>query len=234
LTQHISVQYYTNKSVPSNSAFRKWSDTMQGLTKRQEKVLDYISHSINQRGFPPTLREIGKHMGIKSTNGVNDHLRALERKGYLKREDMKSRALKPVNIDEKKSSEIMLIPLIGKIIPGNPIFSENNIEDTITIDRLFIGNTKEVFAMLVNGDAMKNAGILDGDYIFVKKQMFAEKGNIVVAMIGDNPTIRFYQPEKDIVNFIPANPHCVPIMIKRQDFQPMQLLGIVIGTYRRI
>ena len=87
---------------------------MQGLTKRQQMVLDFITHSISDRGYPPTLREIGSHMGIRSTNGVNDHLRALERKGYLKREDMKSRALRPVTLETSNPSEVASIPVVGR------------------------------------------------------------------------------------------------------------------------
>ena len=91
---------------------------MQGLTKRQEMVLDFITQSINSRGYPPTLREIGSYMGIRSTNGVNDHLRALERKGYLKREDMKSRALRPVNMESGGEDELIEIPIVGRVAAG--------------------------------------------------------------------------------------------------------------------
>lgn len=207
---------------------------MQGLTKRQEKVLDYISSSITERGYPPTLREIGRHMGIRSTNGVNDHLRALERKGYLKREDMKSRALRPVHIDDKKATDTLKIPVVGRVATGQPVLSEQNIEDYINVDRFLVGNTKEVFGMWVNGDAMLQAGIHNGDFIFVKKQMFAEKGDIVVALLGDNAAVRYYHPERDHIKFVPANANCAPIMVRRQDFLPMQLLGVVTGIYRKM
>ena len=207
---------------------------MQGLTKRQEKVLDYITSSITERGYPPTLREIGRHMGIRSTNGVNDHLRALERKGYLKREDMKSRALRPVNMDDKKQSDTVKIPVVGRVTAGQPVLSEQNIEDYITVDRFLLGNAKEVFGMWVNGDAMIQAGIHNGDFIFVKKQMFAEKGDIVVALLGDNAAVRYYHPERDHIRFVPANNNCAPVLVRRQDFMPMQLLGVVCGVYRRV
>ena len=207
---------------------------MQGLTKRQEKVLDYITSSITERGYPPTLREIGRHMGIRSTNGVNDHLRALERKGYLKREDMKSRALRPVNMEDKKQSDTIKIPVVGRVTAGQPVLSEQNIEDYVTVDRFLIGNTKEVFGMWVHGDAMLQAGIHNGDFIFVKKQMFAEKGDVVVALLGDNAAVRYYHPERDHIRFVPANSNCAPVMVRRQDFLPMQLLGVVTGVYRRM
>ena len=207
---------------------------MQGLTKRQEKVLDYITSSITTRGFPPTLREIGTHMGISSTNGVNDHLRALERKGYLKREDMKSRALKPVHMAETNVSDTIKIPVVERISAGQPVLLEQNITETITVDRFLAGTGKEIFAFKVNGDAMIDAGIKNGDFVFVKKQMFAEKGDIVVAMLGDNAAVRHYYPEQDKVRFVPANSSCATVMINRQDFMPLQLLGVVTGIYRRL
>ncbi|MBN2804377.1 MAG: repressor LexA [Deltaproteobacteria bacterium] len=207
---------------------------MQGLTKRQEKVLDYITDSINLRGYPPTLREIGTHMGISSTNGVNDHLRALERKGYLKREDMKSRALKPVNMNPEKSNETVKVPVVERITSGEPILLEQNISETIIVDRFLVGTAREIFAFRVNGNAMKEAGIESGDFVFVKKQMFAEKGDIVLAMLGDNAAVRYYQPEKDQIKFVPANNTSSTVIINRQDFLPLQLLGVVTGIYRRI
>src|SRR5689334_11886288 len=120
---------------------------MQGLTDRQQQVLRYIRESIQERGYPPTLREIGAHMGIRSTNGVNDHLRALERKGYLTREDMKSRALRPTHLDglsdssapandaSGPDSESITVPLLGRIAAGAPILAEEQIEDRIRIDK---------------------------------------------------------------------------------------------------
>jgi repressor LexA len=207
---------------------------MQGLTKRQEKVLDYITSSITDRGYPPTLREIGTHMGISSTNGVNDHLRALERKGYLKREDMKSRALRPVNMKEPQTSNNAAIPVVERINAGQPILLEQNISDTITIDRFLVGNAKEIFAFRVNGDAMVKAGIQNGDFVFVKKQMFAEKGDIVVAMLGDTAAVRYYHPDNEQIKFVAANETCATVIINRHDFLPLQLLGVVTGIYRRI
>ena len=209
---------------------------MQGLTKRQEMVLDFITRSINSRGYPPTLREIGSHMGIRSTNGVNDHLRALERKGYLKREDMKSRALKPVNMEAVPGDDngVVEIPLVGRVAAGQPVTAEQNIEEMITVDRTLVGRHREVFALKVRGDSMIEAGILEGDTIFVKKQLHAERNEIAVVLIGDEATVKYFQPERDFVRLQPANAAYAPIIIRKEDFLPTQILGVVIGLYRHL
>ncbi len=206
---------------------------MQGLTKRQEMVLDYITKSIHDRGYPPTLREIGSHMGIRSTNGVNDHLRALERKGYLKREDMKSRALRPVNTDVNKTGELVEIPIVGRVAAGEPVLAEQNIEETVSIDRYFIGNHQDVFALKVKGDSMIDAGIRDGDTVFVRKQLHAERNDIVVILVGDEATVKYFQPERDFIRLQPANPAYAPIIIRKDDFRPTQILGVVLSLYRK-
>ncbi|HEY2409754.1 MAG TPA: transcriptional repressor LexA, partial [Polyangiaceae bacterium] len=117
---------------------------MQGLTQRQEQTLDYIRKSIEERGYPPTLREIGEHMGIRSTNGVNDHLRALERKGYLRREDMKSRALKLVenmpssNPVKVADDDLIEVQVLGRVAAGLPLLAEENVVDTVRVDRMLV------------------------------------------------------------------------------------------------
>lgn len=208
---------------------------MQGLTKRQEMVLDFITRSISSHGYPPTLREIGSHMGIRSTNGVNDHLRALERKGYLKREDMKSRALKPVNMDGLSTeSGLVEIPLVGRVAAGQPVLAEQNIEEIITVDRTLVGRHRDVFALRVRGDSMIDAGIQEGDMLFVKKQLHAERNEIVVILIGDEATVKYFQPEKDFIRLQPANRAYAPIILRKEDFRPTQILGVVVGLYRSI
>ncbi len=209
---------------------------MQGLTKRQEMVLDFITQSISNRGYPPTLREIGSYMGIRSTNGVNDHLRALERKGYLKREDMKSRALRPVNLEAVPSqeSEVVEIPIVGRVAAGEPVLAVQNIEETISVDRLLIGRHKDVFALKVRGDSMIDAGIHEGDTLFVRKQLHAERNQIVVVLIGDEATVKYFQPERDFVRFQPANDAYAPIIVRKEDFRPTQILGVVVGLYRNV
>lgn len=247
---------------------------MQGLTKRQAQTLDYIRKSIEERGYPPTLREIGQHMGIRSTNGVNDHLRALERKGYLRREDMKSRALRlmreasgePIDGEEGEllasdggssladgaeaslegqaealagfanaapANDALEIPILGRVAAGLPLLAEENVIDTIRIDPARIrGGSREVFGLRVHGESMIEAGILDGDYIFVRKQPTASRGDIVVALIGDEATVKYFFPEKDYVRFQPANSQMAPILVRAVDFRDTMLLGVVVGLYR--
>jgi repressor LexA len=238
---------------------------MQGLTHRQQMVLDFIRESIADRGYPPTLREIGARMGIRSTNGVNDHLRALERKGYLKREDMKSRALRPThaaggvqlplpngaevanNVHQIRSAikqdgemelvedeDMIEIAIVGRVAAGQPILAEEHVVDTVKIDRGLVRGGRDVFGLKVHGDSMIDAGILSGDYIFVRKQLTASRGDVVVALIGDEATVKYYYPERDYVRFQPANKTMAPILVRAVDFKPTMLLGVVIGLYRKI
>lgn len=229
---------------------------MQGLTDRQQQVLHYIRQSIHERGYPPTLREIGAHMGIRSTNGVNDHLRALERKGYLTREDMKSRALRPRDLEPMDrgvasnggglhngepaaaesdlESDIIEISILGRIAAGLPVLAEENVLDTVRIDRSMVKGGRDTFGLRVTGDSMIEAGIFSGDYIFVRKQLTAQRGDIVVALIGDEATVKYFYPEKDYVRFQPANAAMAPILVRAMDFKPTMLLGVVVGVYRRL
>jgi repressor LexA len=225
---------------------------MQGLTQRQQMVLDFIRQSINERGYPPTLREIGARMGIRSTNGVNDHLRALERKGYLTREDMKSRALRPTGqgVDgallegangadshpptPANDDDLVEVQVVGRVAAGAPILAEEHVIDTVKIDRGLLKGGREVFGLRVQGDSMIDAGILSGDYIFVRKQITASRGEIVVALIGDEATVKYYYPEKDYIRFQPANKTMAPILVRAGDFKPTMLLGVVIGVFRRV
>ncbi len=219
---------------------------MQGLTQRQQMVLDFIQQSIHDRGYPPTLREIGARMGIRSTNGVNDHLRALERKGYLTREDMKSRALRPTGLATRALGEdgvpsepandvdLVEVRVLGRVAAGLPLLAEEQIIDTVRVDRTLLKGGREVFGLKVHGDSMIEAGILSGDYIFVKKQLTANRGDIVVALIGDEATVKYYFPERDHVRFQPANKTMAPIYVRAADFKPTMLLGVVVGVFRRL
>jgi repressor LexA len=230
----------------------------EALTQRQRQVLDFIGASISERGYPPTLREIGEHFGIRSTNGVNDHLKALEKKGYLRREDLKSRAMRPVDpirprargsksnvlpfrqpghtpdLGESLSDEYLEIPIVGRVAAGQPLLAVENVEDTVRVDRFFIGTHREVFALRVVGQSMINDGIFDGDYVFVKKTPAANTGDIVVAMIDDEATVKRYYPEGDRIRFQPANDAMEPIYVHRSEFRSVDLVGIVVGVYRRM
>jgi len=226
---------------------------MQGLTQRQEQTLSFIRSSIEERGYPPTLREIGTHMGIRSTNGVNDHLRALERKGYLSREDMKSRALRLVHSSEASAvdrgdrgdraesaekfdagEDLLEVQILGRVAAGMPALAQENVVDVVRIDRMLVNGGRDVFGLRVAGDSMIEAGIFNGDYIFVRKQATAERGDIVVALIGDEATVKYYYPEKDYVRFEPANSQMAAILVRAMDFKSTMLLGKVVGVFRRL
>ncbi len=219
------------------------------LTQRQQDILDFISSSIDSRGYPPTLREIGEHFGIQSTNGVNDHLKALEKKGFLAREGLKSRAMRPMgpsgsgtgtnkvvtpaSLGMRLGEEMVQVPIIGRVAAGQPLLAVENIEDTVVVDRFFIGTNREVFALRVVGESMIDDGIFDGDYVFVKKTPSASRGEIVVAMIEGEATVKRYFPEGDVIRFQPANQAMEPIYVRRADFRSVDIIGVVIGVYRQ-
>lgn len=230
------------------------------LTQRQRDILDFITASIVERGFPPTLREIGEHFKIRSTNGVNDHLKALEKKGHLRREDLKSRAMRPVlpgggdvvpmrraelaAADALEASngahgfetddELVEVPVLGKVAAGLPILAVENATDTVRIDRVLLGGNREVFGLRIVGESMIEDGIFDGDYVFVKKTPSARTGEIVVAMIEGEATVKRYFPEGDRIRFQPANSNMAPIFVRRSDFKSVDIIGIVVGVYRKL
>ena len=216
---------------------------MQKLTARQKAVLEYISDSIHARGYPPTLREIGNHLGIRSTNGVNDHLRALERKGYLTREDMKSRTLRlmrsvdggPASSNPPPANDNLVeIPILGRVAAGALTEAIEQPEDTVHIDRMLIGGQRDVFGLRITGESMIDAGIFDGDFVFVRKQLTATRGEIIIALVGDEATCKYYYPEREHVRLQPANRDMAPILIPKNDWRSTQVLGVVVGVYRRL
>ncbi|MBA3391590.1 MAG: transcriptional repressor LexA [Deltaproteobacteria bacterium] len=233
------------------------------LTQRQRDILDFISASIVERGFPPTLREIGEHFSIRSTNGVNDHLKALEKKGHLRREDLKSRAMRPVLPDgsgevvplrrapmgtgtmnaplrdgvqlvSDSDDDMAEIPILGRVAAGQPILAIEHATDTVRVDRVLIGGHREVFGLRIVGESMIEDGIFDGDYVFVKKTAVAKTGEIVVAMIEGEATVKRYYPEGDRIRFQPANSNMDPIIVLKSDFKSVDIIGIVVGIYRKL
>jgi repressor LexA len=202
---------------------------MKGLTQRQQQILDYITDSITGRGYPPTIREIGHQMGIKSTNGVNDHLKALERKGFLLRDDLKSRAMRPVGVED----DFVKVPVLGRVAAGEPILAVEDAQDSVKIDRFLLGGHKEVFALRIVGESMIDDGIHDGDYVFVKKTPTARAGEIVIAMIEDEATCKRFYPEGDRVRFQPANDAMEPIYVHQDSFRETMIIGRVVGIYRQ-
>jgi repressor LexA len=211
------------------------------LTQRQRQALQFITDCLSDRGYPPTLREIGEHMGIRSTNGVNDHLKALERKGYLVREELKSRARRPLEVEDRtsRSSEStdnrrgdeMEIAILGRVAAGEPILAEENVIDRVVVDRYFLGavKAKEVFGLVVRGESMIDAGIFDGDFAVVRPAEDATDSEIVVALVGEEATVKRFFREADHIRLQPENQTMEPIRSTE-----VTVLGRVIGVLRKI
>ena len=201
---------------------------MKELTQRQKEVLDFISEMTEKKGFPPTIREIGQKFKITSTNGVRAILSALSSKGYIRRKPLISRG---IELLKAVRPELVYVPLVGRISAGLPVLAVENIEGNIGIDKaLFPGDG--IFFLKVIGDSMKDAGILNGDYVLAQQQKTAEKGEIVVAMIGSEATVKRFFPEKNRVRLEPANPEYGPIIVEKKtpDFF---IAGKVIGLLRK-
>lgn len=228
------------------------------LTERQQRVLSFIEGQIRKHGFAPTIREIGRHLGIRSTNGVNDHLNALERKGFIKRQDHKSRTLvvvkggqrdpgageapraaRPATLEQVSvaNDALVEVPLLGRVAAGMPILAEEDREDTVRLSSFFLGRgarQEKIFALRVVGESMIDDGIHDGDFLFVKKQPSARAGEIVIAMIDGEATVKRFFPEGDRIRFQPANARMEPIFVERRSFKQTDILGVVVGVYRRV
>ena len=217
---------------------------MDELTDRQKEILQFIVRESEVRGFPPTIREIGEEMDIKSPTGVNDHLKALERKGYLTRGEQQSRSLVPtkrarmvlgIGSSKRGESGMIDVPLLGRVAAGAPLLATENVEDSVRIDSFLLGGSgKEVFALRVKGQSMIEDGIFDGDYLFVRKTASASPGEIVVALIEDEATVKRYFPEGDRIRFQPANKDMEPIYVHKSEFKQTQILGQVVGVYRKM
>ena len=222
-------------------------DSLPELTARQRQVFEFIESKIQEWGYPPTIREIGEHLGIKSTNGVADHLKALKRKGYLQQRGHKSRTLIPtepamsqsqannvVPMIPPNSGSTISIPLLGRVAAGEPILAEEHAEGSVVVDSLLVGGNKKVFALKVVGESMIEDGIFDGDYIFVQKRSHAQPGEIVVVVIDNEATVKRYYPEGDRIRLQPANSAMEPIYVNKADFREVQIMGLVVGVYRNM
>ena len=209
------------------------------LNKREKAILKFIEKKIKEDGYPPSVREIGKAVGLSSTATVHGYLAKLRSKGYIKKEDKKGRTLKllkggngmPVENTQKSfysQKELIDVPLVGKITAGMPILAVENVTDTFPIPIDFVGNS-ETFMLTVKGESMIEAGILDGDYILVRKQPDAMNGEIVVALIEDEATVKTFYKEKDHIRLQPENSTMDPIIVPN-----CSILGKVIGVFRRM
>lgn len=209
------------------------------LNKREKAILKYIEKQIKANSYPPSVREIGKAVGLSSTATVHGYLAKLEEKGYIKKESQKGRTLrllKGILKEEKKeepkqvytSREMVNVPVIGKITAGAPILAVENVTDTFPIPIDFVGNS-ESFMLTVSGESMIEAGILDGDYILVKKQNTANNGEIVVALIEDEATVKTFYKENGHIRLQPENSTMEPIIVPN-----CEILGKVAGVFRKM
>jgi repressor LexA len=205
----------------------------RALTPRQQEIYEYIKVQTEEFRRPPTVREIANRFNISSTNGVRSILAALIKKGYINRSPRTSRGIEILHDETPATnSSSVEIPIVGRVAAGEPILAVQNLEGTITIDRDFIARRKDVFALRVKGDSMINAGIFDGDLVFAQQQNTAERGEIIIAKIDDEATVKYFQPQKEWVELHAANPKYQPIIVRpERDFS---IAGRVIGIMRKI
>jgi len=192
----------------------------------QAKILAYIEKATLQKGYPPSVREICEATGLKSTSTVHGHLIRLEKKGLLYRDSMKPRAISVPADHQAYRTEMVQVPVVGRVTAGVPILATENIEDYIALPQNMIGSGDH-FILSVRGESMINAGILDGDYVIVKKQNTAYNGDIVIAMIEDEATVKRYYKENGVFRLQPENPTMEPIIVS-----DLTILGKVVSLYR--
>lgn len=208
------------------------------VTKRQQAVLDCIEECIREKGYGPTVREICSHLGLSSPSTVHVHLKALEDKGLIKRDPMKSRSitlahpknesLEVSNVIAPSFGRAVEVPLVGNVAAGSPILAEENITDTMTLPTDIVGDAPS-FMLSVRGDSMIEAGINDGDYVVVKEQPVANNGDIVVALIDDGATVKRFYRENDHIRLQPENSSMDPIITR-----DCSIAGKVVAVFRRI
>lgn len=209
---------------------------MEDLSKRQREVLDYIQSRILHNNIPPTYREIGDALGISSTNGVSDHVKALIKKGYIRKVSSGSGAARGLILTEKSSVQrndtVIDVPLIGTVAAGAPILAEESYERTLRLDASMADTSAPVYALRVRGDSMINAGIYEDDIVIVRQtQSSFRPGDIVVALIDGEATVKYFFRESNRICLQPANDHMKPIYI--DPTQNSLIQGVVIGLYRQ-
>lgn len=209
---------------------------MEELPPRQRELLDFVASFTDQKGIPPTLREIGEAMGIKSTNGVSDQVKALIKKGYLERvgDARTSRGIRVTHSARGgfRDNSTVAVPVIGRVAAGSPILAEENYAGTLHMDATTMPHQAPVFALVIHGNSMIDDGILDADYVFVRQQSEARNGDIVVAMVDGDATCKRFFRERGRVRLQPANVDMSDIIVDAS--RQFSILGVVIGVYRRI
>jgi len=205
---------------------------IRGLTATHEKILCFLKGYIEKRGFPPTLREIASHFGLRGPRGPQKTLQILERKGYLRRVPGNSRAIEIAGRLSSSIAQVLAVPIVGTVRAGEPILAIENIEGHIHLDRSFV-SSEDVFLLRVQGDSMIEAHIQDGDFALVKPQAHAENGEIVVALVEDEATIKRIFRKRDLIRLEPANPRMEPIVVKKGE-KIVSIVGKVIGIFRKL
>jgi len=203
------------------------------LSQNELNILNYIRKQVKEVGYPPSVRELCKAVGLKSTSSVHLYLSRLAEKGYIKKSNLKTRALKITgeNMSEMSDTDMLEIPLVGQVAAGLPILAEENIEEYVKLPSSMVKqNTKSegTYMLKVKGDSMINAGIFSGDYIIVSKCQTAENGQIIVALLDNEATVKTFYKEKDHIRLQPENSEMEPIIVK-----DVQILGKVVGLIRR-
>ena len=204
------------------------------ITETQKKILEFITETIREHDRSPTIREIGEEFGIASTNGVRYHLRVLEKRGYIKREKGISRGIewREHHARPDARTNASEIPLVGRVAAGQPILAVENVEGVIAVDEMF-ARSKDCFALRVDGDSMKDAGIMDGDVVIVCPQPTARSGDIVVALIEDEATVKTYVRKSGKITLQAENPSYDDIAIDGRSGDA-QVLGKVVGLMRKL
>ncbi|MBO9128927.1 transcriptional repressor LexA [Bacillus sp. 165] len=203
---------------------------MEKLSKRQQDILNFIKQKVNEKGYPPSVREIGEAVGLASSSTVHGHLARLEDKGFIRRDPTKPRAIEILGQDELTAKPVVHVPIVGKVTAGPPISAIENIEDHFPLPANLVSDTENVFMLKIVGDSMIDAGILDGDLVVVRQQQSAHNGEIVVAMTEENEaTVKRFFKEKDYFRLQPENASLEPIILKQ-----VSVIGKVIGVYRNI
>lgn len=197
-------------------------------TTKQMQILEFIKREILEKGYPPSVREICKAVGLKSTSTVHGHLERLEKKGLIRRDATKPRAIEIIEEFQSKK-ELVNIPIIGKVTAGEPILATENIDDIFPLPMDFIKSRYQTFILKVQGESMIEAGILDGDYVIVEQRSYADNGEIVVALIDDSATVKTFYMEKNYIRLQPQNSSLAPIILK-----DVKILGVVIGLFRKL
>ena len=198
------------------------------LTKRQQEIFDFVRRYVGEHDYPPTVRDIGKAIGLTSSSTVHAHLGNLERLGLLRRDPTKPRAIEVLVDKARQSVKPAGLPVVGQVAAGSPVLAEENIEEYVPVPGIAGGDDGE-FVLRVKGDSMKDAGILDQDYVIVRRQDTATDGEIVVALVGEEATVKRFFRERDHVRLQPENDALEPILTK-----DVTVLGRVVGVCRRV